>query len=146
MDLDLDVKLSIYRHFAATGARPSAEQIAARVNADVCDVLQAYRRLQAARLLVLEDYGIEIRMAPPFSGVPTQHVVESGGVRYFANCAWDALGIPAALGAPSTVRSRCEWTMDPLELVVTAAGLEAPPMLFHCAVPAAHWWRDIVFT
>jgi hypothetical protein len=144
--IDLEVKLAVYRHFASRGARPSADEIAAQVNADVCDVLQAYRRLQSARLLVLEDYGMEIRMAPPFSGVPTQHVVESGGVRYFANCAWDALGIAAALGTPSRVRSRCEWTRDPLEIEVTAAGIQAPPMLFHCAVPAAQWWRDIVFT
>ena len=146
MDLDLEVKLAIYRHFAATGARPSPEAIAGRTNADVPAVLAAYRRLQSARLLVLEEYGTAIRMAPPFSGVPTQHVVESGGVRYFANCAWDALGIPAALGAPARIRSRCEWSLEPLVVEVTRDGIEAPPMLFHCALPAAHWWRDIVFT
>ena len=31
-------------------------------------------------------------MAHPFSGVPTDYRVESSGVAYWANCAWDALG------------------------------------------------------
>jgi hypothetical protein len=85
-------------------------------------------------------------MAPPFSGVPTQHRVTSGGVSYFANCAWDALGIPAALRRPATVLSRCEQTLEPLELAVTDTGPEASDWLFHCVVPAARWWDDIVFT
>jgi hypothetical protein len=85
------------------------------------------------------DLDLDVRL----SGVPTQHAVESGGVRYYGNCAWDALGIPAALGTPARVRSRCEWTLDPLEIEVTVTGLVAPPMLFHCALPAARADRPI---
>jgi hypothetical protein len=36
---------------------------------------EAYARLRAQRVLALESDGESIRMAPPFSGVPTQHVV-----------------------------------------------------------------------
>ena len=85
-------------------------------------------------------------MAPPFSGVPTQHVVTADGVSYFANCAWDALGIPAALGKRATVHSRCEQSLEPLRLEISATGPESSEWLFHCAVPAAHWWDGIVFT
>jgi len=38
-------------------------------------------------------------MAPPFSGVETAFPAEVQGRRYYANCVWDALGVPAALGA-----------------------------------------------
>ena len=93
MEFDDQVKLAVYGHFAETGRRPPLEEIAERVGSDPGGVLDAYRRLRALRVLVLEDDGSSIRMAPPFSGVPTQHVVESGGVRYFANCAWDAFGV-----------------------------------------------------
>ena len=85
-------------------------------------------------------------MANPFSGIPTEHTFESGGVRYYANCAWDALGIPAALRRGGTVGSRCAHSEEPLRLQVTEAGSEPCDWLFHSRVPAAHWWDDIVFT
>jgi len=145
MDLDLDVKLAIYHHFAETARRPSPAEIAEQVRVPVSAVLDIYQRLRAQRVLVLEDDGAAIRMAPPFSGVPTQHVAEVKGLRYFANCAWDVLGIVAALQQPGTVHSRCEQT-EPLHLAVGKEGPEPCGWLFHCAVPAAHWWDDIVFT
>ena len=95
---------------------------------------------------MLESDGASIRMAPPFSGVPTQHTVTSDGVTYFANCAWDSLGVVAALGRRGVVYSRCEQSKKPLRLAVGPEGPEPCDWLFHCAVPAAQWWNDIVFT
>jgi hypothetical protein len=146
MDLERSTKLAIYQHFAAVGSRPSMHDIGARVGAAVPEVRNIFRRLQDQRVLVLEADGESIRMAPPFSGVPTQHRVTSAGVSYYANCAWDALGIPAALRRPSIVHSRCEQSLEPLELPVTNNGPEPCDWLFHCVVPAAKWWDDIVFT
>ena len=146
MDIDLAVKLAIYRHFAETGARPSAADVAERACLDQAEVAAAFERLRAQRVLVLEPDGVSIRMAPPFSGVPTQHTVVADGISYFANCAWDTFGIPAALGKTAIVRSRCEQSLIPLELEV---GRDVPPAStwwFHCAVPASQWWNDIVFT
>ena len=146
MELDLEVKLAIYGHFAAVGRPPSVADVAKRVGAPVSEVRETFGRLRGRRLLVLERDGESIRMAPPFSGVPTQHRVTSAGVSYYANCAWDALAIPAALHRPATVHSRCEQSLEPLELAVSEAGPEASDWLFHCTVPAAKWWDDIVFT
>ena len=146
MEFDTAVKLAIYRYFAEIGQRPTPAEVAGRVGADVPQVLAAYERLRAQRLLVFEADGSSIRMAPPFSGVPTQHVVEADGIRYFANCAWDALGVPAALHKPSVVHSRCEQSHEPLHLAISLDGPEASDWLFHCLVPAAKWWDDIVFT
>jgi hypothetical protein len=146
MSFDLQVKLAIYRHFAETGVRPSCDEIANNLGAPADEVARAYQQLRAQRVLVLEEDGVSIRMAPPFSGIPTQHVVKAGSRSYFANCAWDAFGIPAALHQPATVHSRCEQSLEPLLLDV---GLDAPASsdwVFHCVVPAAHWWDDIVFT
>lgn len=146
MEFDTRVKLAIYLHFAETGRRPSPADTAARVNSGVDQVLDAYRNLRAERVLVLEDNGASILMAPPFSGVPTQHRVEAGGVEYYGNCAWDALGIPPALQSPATIYSRCEQSGEPLQLEVGLDGPEASDWYFHCQVPAALWWQDIVFT
>jgi len=144
--IDLDVKLAVYRHFAEHTTRPTPIEVADVVQAPVADVLGAYARLRQERVLVLEEDGATIRMAPPFSGVRTQHVAIVHGKSYYANCAWDVLGVPAALQAAGTVHSRCEQSGEPLTLAVDAAGPERSDWLFHCHVPAARWWDDIVFT
>jgi len=145
-DLDVAVKLAVFGTFAETGERPSVAAVAQRAGIDEPRVLPAYARLRAQRLLLLEPDGATIRMAPPFSGVPTQHRVESNGVSYFANCAWDALGIVAALGRDGMVHSRCEQSGEPLRLAVGKDGPEPSTWLFHCLVPAVDWWTDLVFT
>jgi hypothetical protein len=146
LDVDLAVKMAVYRHFADTARRPSPEEVAERAGVPVAEVVPAYARLRAQRVLLLEDDGASIRMAPPFSGVPTQHVAVVGGKRYDANCAWDAFGIPAALESEGRVESRCEQSREPLWLDIGRDGPEPSDWLFHCAVPAAHWWDDLVLT
>jgi Alkylmercury lyase len=118
MSLDTQTKLAFYWHFAETRQRPSLQVIADRVGVDVSRVRKAYVRLRAKRVLVLEPDGASIRMAPPFSGVPTQHVVIVGETKYFANCAWDSFGIPSALHrrgrfipAASNLVNRSIWTL-----------------------------------
>jgi hypothetical protein len=146
MNFDTQIKLAIYGHFAETGRGPSPSEVAALVDSDIGSVLDAYPRLRAQRVLVLEADGSSIRMAPPFSGVPTQHIVKVGGKQYFANCAWDALGVPAALHRPGEIHSRCAQSGESLRLEVSIDGPEPSTWLFHCLVPAAKWWDDIVFT
>ena len=150
MDTDLRVKLEVYGSTAERGRVPTLAEVANRVGLVPADVRASFARIAARRLLVLEPDGETIRMAPPFSGVPTQHVAVVAGKRYFANCAWDVFGIIAALKQTGLVESRCEQTREPLRLTIRAEpdGLESPPSgwLFHCAVPAAHWWDDIVLT
>ena len=146
MDIDTQVKVAIYRAIAESGRVPTLEEVAARIRATSATVRDSYGRLRSTRLLLLEPDGVTIRMAPPFSGIPTQHQVTVDGLTYFANCAWDALGIPAALHRPGTVLSRCEQSLEQLHLVVGADGPEPSTWLFHCLVPAAKWWDDLVFT
>jgi hypothetical protein len=146
MDFPTSVKLAIYRLTAEHGSPPAQTVVAEAVGAPLAEVRAAYESLAGNRLLVLQADRATIRMAPPFSGVPTQHRVTVAGVRYFANCAWDAFGIPAALHRPGLVESECAESHAPLHLEI---GLESPPpspWLFHCLVPAARWWADIVFT
>lgn len=146
MDFDARVRMAVYGHVAATGGVPELGTVARAVGAPASDVREAYARLCRQRLLVVEPDGESVRMAPPFSGVPTQHRVRVEGRDYHANCAWDALGIPAALRRAGVVHSRCEQSGEPLRLEVSTDGPGGSEWRFHCPVPAVHWWRDIVFT
>ena len=51
------------------------------------------RRLHEARHARARARPPEIRMAIPFSAVPTPYRVEAAGRSWFANCAWDSFGI-----------------------------------------------------
>jgi hypothetical protein len=146
MDFDTKVKVAIYAATAESGRIPRLADVANRVQASPEAVTEAFARLRASRLVWLEADGVTIRIAPPFSAVPTQHNVTVAGVEYFATCAWDALGIIAALRQAGMVRSRCEQSQEPLELAVPVTGPGPSPWLFHCLVPAAKWWDDLVFT
>jgi hypothetical protein len=146
VDFDTRVKTAIYAHIAATARTPDVAQVAAALQATPGEIGEAFGRLFRKRVLVLEPDGQTIRMAPPFSGIATQHRVVAGGKEYAANCAWDALGVPAALHSDADIHSRCEQTLEPLHIRVRDGRPEPVPCVIHFAVPAAHWWDDIVHT
>ena len=147
VDLDTQVKLAVYKITAATGTAPDSSQVARKTAIAEGEVIAAFARLHAKRLLLPEpDDPRRIRMAPPFSGVPTKFPVESNGKRYYANCVWDAYGIAAALHSDAISRASDGHTGEPLTLEVKNGAPVLQPYVAHFAVPAAHWWDDLVFT
>ena len=85
-------------------------------------------------------------MANPFSAVPTPHRIEADGRSWYGNCAWDAFGIPAALHVDGHVSSTCLDCGETIEIEIRNEHPIPDTYVFHVAVPAAHWWDDIVFT
>jgi hypothetical protein len=130
---DLDLRNLTYRRFVELGRAPTLEELGARE-----EVLASWRRLHDQHALVLD--GEAIRMANPFSGVPTPYRVLAGGRWWYANCGWDAFGICAALGADGRIEHR--------DIVVEVRDRrpDDESLVFHCLVSAAHWWDDIVYT
>jgi hypothetical protein len=146
-ELETKVKLTIYGLTAETGRVPNFLEVARKIGIDEADVLEAFARLHAKRLLVPEPSdSSRIRMAPPFSGIATAFPVEANGKRYYANCVWDAYGIAAALHADAIIPASDGLTGEPLTLEVESNQPVLHPYVAHFAVPAAHWWDDIVFT
>src|SRR5256714_12137878 len=116
---DTSVKLELYRITAETGGVPTALQISRKIDIDESKVVRAFTRLHAKRLLVPEPNDpSRIRMAPPFSGVPTAFPVEALGKRYYANCVWDAFGIAAALHADAVIPAADGFSGEPLQLEI----------------------------
>jgi hypothetical protein len=96
--------------------------------------------------LVLERNMTSIRMANPFSAVPTAYRVRARDRWWYGNCAWDAFGICAALGVDGDVHGACPDCGERYVVEVRGARIDRPDLLFHVLVPAVHWWDDIVFT
>ena len=146
-ELDLRIRNHVYATFVAEGSAQTTAETAAALGLAEDEVAAAYRRLHDAHALVLEPGTTKIRMLNPFSAVETPHRVEAGGRSWFANCAWDALGIPAALHTDGVVDSECPDCGERLELEVHGGELvRGSELLVHFVVPARHWWDDIAFT
>jgi len=105
----------------------------------------ALGRLHDAHALVLDEDGA-IRMALPFSAAESDHRVHSGDQTWWANCAWDALAIPAALGRDAQIEATWLDTRKPVDLAIVGGEPSAPGGFIHFAVPAHRWWDDIVET
>ena len=147
IDLDTRVKLAIYEITAETGRVPNSSEVSRKIDIDEAEVLGAFGRLHAKRLILPEPGDpTRIRMAPPFSGVPTSFLVEANGKRYYANCVWDAYGIAAALHCDAVSHASDGHTGEPLTLEVKNNQPVLKSYVAHFAVPAAHWWDDLVFT
>lgn len=108
-----------------------------------------------------------ILAAYPLSAVPTPHVVEVAGGIAWANCAVDALAVPAMVGSRGTVTSVCSrcarsitiqletatvLSSDPADVVVTYGGLSdcgdrpalvssCPYINFFCGHTHAQEWQ-----
>jgi hypothetical protein len=146
-DFDTEVKVAVYDMTAETGAIPTAVEVAGATGSSESDVVTAFGRLHARRLLVPEpEDPRRIRMAPPFSGIPTLFPVDARGRHYYANCVWDAYGVAAALHSDAVIHARDAYSSEPLTLEVRNGELVLQPYVVHFAVPAAKWWEDIVFT
>jgi hypothetical protein len=145
--MDAEVRRHVYGRVAEGAPAPTAAETAAALGTGVEDVEASYRRLHEQRALVLRPGTGEIWMAHPFSAVPTDFRVEAlDGRRWWANCAWDALGIPAATGAEARVTTHCADCGEPIALEVRESGVAPAAAVTHFVVPAARWWDDIGFT
>lgn len=92
-------------------------------------------------------------MANRFSGIPSGFKVHANGKTYHANCAWDMLGIPIALGSDALIEAVCTESNDTVSLEVKNGQItnnrEASPrdqLLVHFPIPFARWYDDLVFT
>jgi hypothetical protein len=142
--LDRDVRLAVYRKIIDEGRPPTAPEIAGPLGVEKVDIEASLHRLADGHVLVLAPGTPYIWMASPFSAIPTPFEVEVGDRRYFGNCIWDALGIPACLKTDGRIHTYCPDCSEPLSLDVRNGSLEASTEnMIHFAVPAARWWDDI---
>lgn len=143
---DVALRNETYRLFVSLGRAPSAEETARSAGSPTADVRAGWQRLHDAHALVLDAAGSGIRMANPFSAVPTAYRVRAAGRWWYANCAWDAFGVCAALHSDGRIETSCPDCGEPLGIEVRKQTPDDDSLLFHCLVPASLWWDDIVFT
>jgi hypothetical protein len=126
---ELELRAEIMRSFAATGEPPPV---------DDRETLEA---LAAQHVVALDDRG-HILMAHPFADHREGVQVTSGARTWWGSCAWDGLGIVAALEL-----MEAEVTEGSVALAVRDGRVvDDGGAVFHVLVPARHWWDDIAHT
>ena len=133
-DFDWSIRSEIYRVFAETGASPSLEQLASSFGASPEQIAASLTLLYDAHEIVPMPDGSGVWMANPFSATETEYPVETPHLTCYANCAWDALGVPAILGTDGWIRTRCDTLWAACETLAAPHVLEAscPP----CPMPS----------
>jgi hypothetical protein len=143
---DLALRNATYRLFVELGRPPTIDDVGREVGAPVEEVRAGWRRLHEAHALVLDPGRDELRMANPFSAVPTPYRVRAAGRSWYANCAWDAFGVGAAMHVDSVIESTCPDCGEALAVAVDDGRPDREDLVFHVLVPAAAWWADIGYT
>lgn len=143
---DLAVRRTILDTFVRGGV-PTRISVMQALGLEYADVAASYTRLADGHVIVPDPDSGEVWMAMPFSAVPTEFRVVVGEHSVWANCAWDAFGVAAALDADVAFVTRCPASNAPVRAGVRKGVAFADAgAVAHVPVPASRWWDDIGYT
>jgi hypothetical protein len=112
-----------------TGCVPALSALADQLGTSLRAIQQGLRDLAAADYLALDADDL-VTCLYPLAVTPTPHAVVVDGVRRFAMCAIDALGMPAMLDHELDIEGRCAVCDVPIAVHVR------PGMVEHVSPPA----------
>jgi hypothetical protein len=140
------VRVEIYRYFISHASAPTARDIATILRHSVTEIEAAFVELADARVITLAPSTRSMWMVHPFSAVPTPYRVNVGQRSYWANCAWDALGIAAIIGSDSIASAGCPDCLDQIDLSVRNQTVDDSAGVVHFAVPPSKFWDNVAYT
>ena len=141
---DWTVRNAVYASILERTVPPTADEAAAALGVSPHDVRSAFERLNGRHALFLTPGGDDVRMAHPFSGVPTAFRVEVDGRTYWANCALDTLGIPAALHVDARIEAPIGD--ETIRFAIEAGRVQGWHGVVHFPLPFCRWYDDLIDT
>ena len=144
---DKQVRLGVYRAFAEQGQSPRPGDLAKELDLSEDRVRESLARLDAQHALLLQPDGESVMMAWPFSGIETPFGVRhADGRHWYANCAWDMLGIPAMLGVDALLDGRCAQSGAPMRMAIRDGRPSEFWGVVHFLLPFTQWYKDVEYT
>ena len=141
------VRVHTYDHILEHGVPPSSSEIATHFGVSPADALQTLGALRIGKAILVHPQTGEIWMAGPFAAAPTQYKVIGRKATWWANCAWDMLGVAALVREPVRIETHCTDCGDPMYFDVDASrDAMRDDAIVHFLVPARRWYDDIGFT
>lgn len=136
----------IYDHLLAHGLPPSLKVIGKHFGWTTSQAREIVASMKIGKAVVPHPRTGEIWMAGPFAGHRTTFEVHAGNVTWYANCAWDVLGVAAIVGRPAHLRATCGDCGDILDATVSGTQVEPRDYVAHFLLPAREWYQDLAFT
>jgi len=123
------VRQYILTRYPLLGRAPGCQEIAKALGLNGLDDVRAIlERLHELDLLYLDSDSREIRLAYPFSTVPTKHLVWfrdwPAAKPVYAPCAVDALGIPFMMDRDVSIESSCAYCKTSVAINVRDRSIE----------------------
>ena len=144
---DWQVRLFIHDFFREQERPPTCQETAHQFTITGEEARQCFERLNQNHRIFLEPGSDVIRMAHPFSAVPTPYRVTTGGHQYYANCAWDSLGIPAALHDDARIEATLPSTGETVTYGIQSGQLIGSDAgIVHFLKPFGQWYDDLIDT
>ena len=140
---DWSVRNAVYATILKRTVPPTVDETATALGVSPDDVRSAYERLNSRHALFLTPGSHDVRMAHPFSGVPTAFRVEADDRTYWANCAWDTLGIPAALHADARIEAPT-GDGESMRFAIEGGQLKGWQGVVHFPLPFRRWYDDLI--
>jgi len=151
MDPIKEYRYFVYQTFVKTGHAPLLE-----------DFMQRYQVSRDAAKKIVEDLHQNhkilkipnthcIMMSWPFSNIPTPHraKIEGQDITYYANCAWDIMGIHCALQKPVLAISSCHQTGKRITFQLDhgkVQNLDPSSVVIAFALPYEDWYHNLIET
>jgi hypothetical protein len=144
-DFDGRVRLFVYRQLLSRERCPTTAEMARGLRTSAAKVRASLARLSESHAFMMQENG-ELWRAAPLSCIPTSFPVTVGRKSWFGNCIWDALGIPAMMKKNADIEAACGCCNFALPVEIRGGKVRSGEGIIHIAVPARHWYKDVVFT
>jgi hypothetical protein len=150
-----ELRVFVYDTIASRGRPPATTEIGKHFGITPDDARGAIADARLGKTLFPDPNTGEIAIAGPVAGGPTNYRVQANGVTWFANSAWDMLGVAAMFMHTVTIEARCsdcgdavKFLLDPVSFPAFSFPKASPDegAIVHFQMPARQWQDDIAAT
>jgi hypothetical protein len=141
-----ELRVFVYDVIVSRGLPPTSSDIGEHFRVPAETARAELAALKIGKTILLNPKSAEIWMAGPFSSAQTDYRLTDGTQTWWANCAWDMLGIPMILGRRVTAHTVCTDCRAPMAIECDPSAPPVDSAVVHFLVPARRWYDDIGFT
>jgi hypothetical protein len=140
------LRVLVYEWIMKHGVPPTTAEIGTALSISPASARLALAGLKIGKTVLPDPRTGEVWMAGPFSAAPTPYRVIGSRTSWWANCAWDMLGVAVLANEPVRIEASCADCGEPMILHADPRAKSSDVAVVHFLVPARRWYDDIGFT
>jgi hypothetical protein len=140
------LRVFVYDWILARGVPPTTAEIEVGLGGAPGSAREALAALKIGKTILPDPRTGEIWMAGPFAAAPSPYRVIGSRASWWANCAWDMLGVAVLANETVRIEATCTDCGEPIAFHVEPSAGTSERALVHFLLPARRWYDDIGFT